>query len=152
MDYLNDAIRHVATWLNANTMSINVEKQRSCFLDLNKNNYQRQALLKLMTQLLRELNTSHSQTFTETIILRGKCIFTTFVQKFLKQQECYIKQGFTYLAKLFFYFIILQTIHILPTAIQYGILHIPQTYLLQNLLVTGKSCSNNFSCRLQRPW
>ena len=39
MDYLNDAIRHVATWLNANKMSINVEKQRSWFLDLNKNNY-----------------------------------------------------------------------------------------------------------------
>ena len=38
MDYLNDAIRHVATWLTANKMSINVEKQRSWFLDLNKNN------------------------------------------------------------------------------------------------------------------
>ena len=38
MDYLNDAIRHVATWLTADKMSINVEKQRSWFLDLNKNN------------------------------------------------------------------------------------------------------------------
>ena len=38
MDYLNDKIRHFATWLKANKLFINVKKQRSRFLELNKKN------------------------------------------------------------------------------------------------------------------
>ena len=37
MDYLNDEIRHVATWIKANKLFIKVKKQRSWFLELNKN-------------------------------------------------------------------------------------------------------------------
>ena len=40
-----------------------------------------------------------------------------------------------YLANIFSYFTILKAIHILPTAIQYGVIHIPQTYLLQKRAV-----------------
>ena len=40
-----------------------------------------------------------------------------------------------YLTNIFSYFIILMAIHILPTAIQYGVIHIPQTYLLQKRAV-----------------
>ena len=40
-----------------------------------------------------------------------------------------------YLANIFSYFTILKAIHILPTTIQYGVIHIPQNYLLQKRAV-----------------
>ena len=94
MDYLNDEICHVATWLKANKMFIKVKKTKIIIFRTTQK-FLTTRLLKIDNTIIEDFNV-----FTGSI-QRGKYILTTFVQAFRKQYECYIKQGFMFLENLF---------------------------------------------------
>ena len=103
---------HVATWLKANKLFIDVKKKIIIFrtkteLSASDKPFQNDKTIIEEVEHIKLLGVYIHQH------LAGKCILTSFVQKFLKQQECCMKQGFMHLANPSSYCIILLPLAIL---------------------------------------